>query len=241
MSTFMTEAKAGISFSQYRISLDDKNRNSSLLVMNDDKVANRCNIGFSHQQVQLDGDTKPVATSKEIFNSADAVLRYSPKRVTIKPRASQTVRLSLKRKKNQKKGEYISYLKLSCRIDNKTESTTGNTVAAQINYNIPVIARIGKLHATVEISMPKVNNNKQLSFTMNRTGNRSLHGNVTVTDSNTGKIIGSYNGLAMYLPIEKQQFQINLTKQPKGSLLIEFAEIAQSGGDQEASLTFNIK
>jgi hypothetical protein len=62
-----------------------------------------------------------------------------------------------------------------------------------------------------------------------------------VTDTSTSQVIGRYNGLAMYLPLEKQQFKVNLTEQPQGSLLIEFVEIAQYGGDQKASLTFDLK
>ncbi len=241
MSTFITEARASISFSKYRIALDNKNRNASLLVMNDDKVDNRCNLDFSHQQVQIDGDTKQVASSEDIFNSADKILRYSPKRITIKPRGSQTVRLSLKRKKNQKEGEYISYLKLSCRIDNKENLTSGNLVSAQIHYNIPVIARIGDLQATARMSTPKINNNNQLFLIMHRTGNRSLYGNVTVTDSNSGRVIGRHNGLAIYLPVEKQDFHVNLTERPQGAVIINFVENEKFGGDQKSSLTFDFK
>lgn len=240
--TFCINANAaGISFSQYRIALDDQKRNTSLLVMNDGKLDSRCNIGFSHQQVQSDGSTKPVKAKKDIFNSADSMVRYSPRRVTINSLSSQTVRLSLKRQKNQKKGEYVSYLKLSCRVDNKVSPTEGNLVAAQIHYNIPVVARVGKLSATANMSNAKMNDKNQLLFTMHRTGDRSLYGNTTVTDTSTGKVIGRYNGVAMFLPVEQQQFEVNLTELPKGNLQIDFEETAQFGGDQKASMLFEIK
>ena len=225
----------GVSFSQYRIALDEKQRYNSLMIMNGNKQDTRCNIGFSHQQVLPNGDTKSVKSSEQVFNSAANLVRYSPKRVSVKAFGSQTVRLSLKRKKDLPVGEYISYLKLSCRLLTSAAVTNSNVISSKIHYNIPIIARVGKLNATVKLSSATVRNNV-LQLTIEREGNRSLYGDFTVTDQQTNKVIGRRNALSVFLPTKLQILRIKLTEKPKGSLLIEFSENKQYGGNQKASL-----
>jgi len=239
--TFTFNATAQIEFSQYRISLNEQQRNYSLLVINSGKIDSRCTLGYSYQQVQPDGDTKPVTSSEQVFNSADKLVRYSPSRVTILAGGSQTVRLTMRRRKDQVAGEYVSYLKVSCReiITAKVEEgLQQNIVTTRVIYNIPIIARIGQLRATARLSDAKLSY-KELTVQLNRQGERSLYGTVTVTDSNN-KVIGTQNGVSVFLPIERQQVKVKLSKTPKGPVQVTFEETKREGGDQTSSLNLTL-
>ncbi|NRA54618.1 MAG: hypothetical protein HRU23_10785 [Gammaproteobacteria bacterium] len=235
------KASAQIEFSRYRISLDEKQRNYSLLVLNSGKIDSRCTLGYSYQQVQKNGDTKPVKKREEIFNNADKLIRYSPSRVTIAAGGSQTVRLTMRRRKNQVDGEYISYLKIACReiVTAKIEEgLQQNMVTTRVIYNIPIVARVGKLSAIATLSDAKVLNN-ELKVLLNRKGDRSLYGKITVTDHNND-VIGTQNGVAVFLPVTMQQVTIKLEKSPRGPLKIKFEESKREGGNQKSSLTLNL-
>ena len=238
LSSFHSQAE--ISFSRYRISLDDKQRNMSLLVSNNGDNKTRCTLGFSHRQVQPDGNVRLVKSADEIFNSADKMVRFSPRRVTIPGGGSQTVRLSLKRQRNAKAGEYVSYLQLGCRDISKTEDGPAlqPRIQAQINYNIPIVARRGKLEASATFTEPKLIGD-QLHININRQGNRSIYGVLTVTDTATDKVIGIKNGLSVYLPIESRQLVIPLKNAPQGTLAIRFEETAINGGDIDINTTLS--
>lgn len=236
-------ASAKIAFSKYHLTLDAKHRNTSLTLSNRGNSDNRCEVGFSHQKVMPNGDTQPVSGPDQVFNSADDIIRYSPRRVTLKRASSQTIRLSLKRRRNQQEGEYVSYLRMSCREivkaaanDDSASDAQVSTLYTRINYNIPVVARIGKLDAELSLSDASYNQGI-LSVNIHRQGSRSLYGNFKVTDNNTGEVLGELNNYSVYLPVEMRQAQIRLTKEPKGPMLISFEEDPADGGDLKASLT----
>ena len=234
-SSLLAHAASDIRFSSYRFSLDTKNRQQSFTLTNRGALTSRCTLSFSHNKVLEDGQLVNVKTANEVGNSARPYLRFSPKRVTITPNSSQTVRLAIKRVKNQPKGEFVSYLRFSCTDD--TRSTSSKlAVTPRINYNIPVVVRIGELAAQGSISELRLAN-RMLSFDILHSGQRSLYGNVEVIDSNSGDIIGFRKNLSIYVGVTKQRVEINLKHKPKGQLKIQFKETLSNGNEIEFRAT----
>jgi hypothetical protein len=87
---------------------------------------------------------------------------------------------------------------------------------------IPAIIRVGESTAKVTISDLgfKMENDTIPRFSMvfNRSGNMSVFGDLTVDHISTrGKItrVGMANGVAVYTPNARRQFQFNLNKVPE--------------------------
>ena len=74
-------------------------------------------------------------------------------------------------------------------------------IDVKIGLAIPAYVRIGKLSARAEISnmrlVEKKGDNETLAFQIERSGNKSLRGHLTVTAS--GKKIGYLSALPVYL------------------------------------------
>lgn len=226
-------AEAVISFSRYRIALSDEARSSSLTVYNQGNSDSRCNLGFSYNKVLPSGLTVQAKSGDEIFNNADKMVRFSPRRVTVPAAGSQTVRLSMKKLRNQADGEYVTYLQLRCLEVGDTVEAKGNQGTAMITpsfaYNIPVVARVGDFNAKASLSATPITNG-HVTVTVNREGNRSLYGDITITDS-TGKTVGLMRNVAVYLPATSLDVKIRLTEQPQGPISVAYEESVNYGGD----------
>lgn len=229
-------AAPDIRFSSYRFSLDNENRQQSFTLSNRGRLTSRCVLGFSHNKVLEDGQLVIVKSADEVNNSASPYLRYSPRRVSIPPNSSQTVRLALKRVKNQPHGEFVSYLRFSC-VDDTRGGTGEVAVTPRINYNIPVIVRFGELTTQGSISDIKLVN-KSLSFNILHSGQRSLYGNIEVVDSNSGDVIGIRKNLSIYVGVTKQRIEMNLQQKPKGELKIQFKEEPLNGDEIEFDASY---
>jgi len=229
LTTASAYAYPDISFTSYRIALDKENRQQSLTLRNKGKQLARCTMGFTHYQIAADGKFVKVKTAEEVINTASSMIRYSPSRVTIPKNSTQTVRIALKRSKDMKDGEYVSHLKISCKDDLRglaDDSMVG--VIPTVNYNIPVVVRIGDLSASISLSDAKISPH-QLTVDLNREGSRSVYGAVTVTDINSGDVIGNVTQISVYKQVDKLLIKVPLTGKATGAVLITFDE---SGNDK---------
>ncbi len=224
-----TYAAPDIRFSSYRFSLDTKNRQQSFTLTNRGSLTSRCTLGFIHNKVLEGGQLVRVKSAVQVANSASPYLRFSPKRVTISANASQTVRLALKRVKDQPKGEFVSYLRFSC-VDDTRSAARELVVTPRINYNIPVVVRIGKLTSQGSISKIKLEK-KVLSFDILHSGQRSLYGNIEVIDSDSGNIIARRNNLSIYVGVTTQRIELTLSTKPSGKIKIQFKEKPLNGNE----------
>jgi len=235
-SLTIADAASDIRFSSYRFSLDTKNRQQSFTLTNRGSTTSRCTLGFVHNKVLSNGQLVRVKNADQVANSASPYLRFSPKRVTIAAKASQRVRLALKRVKNQPTGEFVSYLRFSCTDD--TRSATGEiAVTPRINYNIPAIVRIGKLTTQGSISDVSLTN-KLLSFNILHSGQRSLYGNIEVIDSDSGDVIARRKNQSIYVGVTKQRIEIILNSKPSSKIKIQFKEQPLNGNQVEFQATY---
>lgn len=87
--------------------------------------------------------------SKASFATASQYLRFTPRRVTLKPGEKQTVKILLRRTANMKEGDHRSHLKFSSlppEADTQMADQNGTSgisfkVDLLVNYTIPVIVR----------------------------------------------------------------------------------------------------
>ncbi|HOK75863.1 MAG TPA: hypothetical protein PLS74_12160 [Bacteroidales bacterium] len=161
---------------------------------------------------------------------ADRFIRYFPRTVTLGPNESQVVKVQLLRSRDLVEGEYRSHFYFRAIPRPKPlgeEQVTQDTTTISVKLipvfgiTIPVIIRVGNLNANVSVtnlSLDFVNDTvPRLKMTFNRSGSMSTYGDITVDYiSPQGKVtrVGNVNGVAVYTPNTKRNFQMNLVRVP---------------------------
>ncbi|MFT7217903.1 MAG: P pilus assembly chaperone PapD [Paraglaciecola sp.] len=233
---------ASISFSKYRFVFDDKLRQDSLVLSNSGSSAAICNLSAENFLMSADGPLKLATENDEILNSAEKIIRYSPRRVTLNAASKQTVRIASRRRPNIKDGEYLSYLKISCIEQTAPNQAQRAQIAVNANfvYYIPLQVRMGKLMASTRIENAKISSSEgrySVSFDHIREGNRSVVGNIAVVEKKSGNSLGLLNNTVIYMPFTKKQHKISLNSPPEGPVEIIFTEEQASRGSLVAKTT----
>ena len=182
-------------------------------------------ISLIQYKMTESGDFKEISTPEEGQRFASDFLRYYPRRVTLAPNEAQTIRVQLTNTANLRDGEYRSHFYFHS-IDKPTElenqdsdkQATGISIniKAVFGISIPVIIREGK--STVQLTLSNIGikeeeGKKILSVQLNRTGNMSLYGDLTISylsPAGQEQIIAKVKGLAVYTPNTTRTFQVKL-------------------------------
>ena len=255
---------AGLVLNPQRIVVLDRERATSLELLNTSEETARYQIYFEHKKMLDDGSIVDVTDADEKKIRAGDMIRYSPRRVDIKSKGSQTIRLAVRRPKNLPDGEYISHLALKQKPNKQAPVIDtvdgGSSQEKELNLKvqpilkiaIPVIVRKGTLNAKAllsGISITKISDENQfIQFTLHREGNRSLYGDVEIyeldQEDNTSTRIGYVKGIALYDPtlsrlVKVQLDQATLTKGKK--LLVRFDEKGKYGGTNQVEQVYSIQ
>ncbi|MDD4178346.1 MAG: fimbria/pilus periplasmic chaperone [Bacteroidales bacterium] len=188
-------------------------------------------VSFVQYQMNEDGSFTEIDVPAEGQLFADKFLRYFPRTVTLAPGEAQMVRMQLRRTSDFTDGEYRSHLYFRAvpqerplGLDDELTDTTaiGIRITPIFGITIPVIIRSGDLEANVTIDNmslePITDSTATLHLTFNRTGNRSVFGDITVDyDPASGKTtqVGLVRGVAVYTPNQRRDFKMEL-KYPAG-------------------------
>ena len=186
---------------------------------------------------RLEKDTPAAAGEK----FAEDLFHYAPRQVELAAGQSQVIRVLLQKPPGLESGEYRSHM-LVRRIPRKG---AGRSVVVQTGSDgifvnlvvipsvaLPIIIRHGELSATASLSdmhlvrSDKSGDSQVVAFRINRTGNRSVFGDLTATyfppGEKNGVVVSLVNMLAVYSPNATRSVAMGLTV-PDGVTL-------QSGG-----------
>lgn len=201
-------------------------------------------ISFIQYRMTKDGSFEQIEEPDPGQHFADPFLRYFPRRVTLAPGESQVVRMQLRRDPNMIDGEYRSHLYFRAVPDERPlgeealEDTTaiGIRLVPIFGITIPVIIRHGQVNVTATFADTQLTHNAegrpQLHFTIERSGNISVYGDITVEhEAAPGAepvTVGLVRGLAVYTPNTSRSFTLPLnppegTNLSQGRLIIRFA------------------
>lgn len=201
-------------------------------------------VSLIHLRMNEDGTVEKITApdSGELF--ADDYVRYFPHSMVIAPKESQTMKIQLVNTENLKPGEYRSYLYFRARtkINELTEHAPeipGNVTVSltpEFGIAIPVIIRTGTPAVTVRVTDLSLEKQPDLShtlrFTLQREGNFSTYGHITVTHiaaDGRKTEVGKVQGVAVYTPGLVRRCMIVLKNEPgvdyqKGKLLISYTK-----------------
>ncbi|HOX26182.1 MAG TPA: hypothetical protein PLL30_08530 [Candidatus Krumholzibacteria bacterium] len=253
----------GVSVAPSRIVLDGSARAATVFLSNRSNEAETYRISLAFYRMEEDGTMVRVdslATGAENF--AAGVLRYSPRRVVIPGGGSQTVRLLVRRPADRDVDdqEFRAHLSI-CSVptvprlreieevipDVPEDGFVARPVAS-VETLVPVIIRFGHPEARLGISAATIldqgaGERRAVTFSLDRSGQRSLYGDLTVTHVDPlGRETRLYygRGIAVYTPNPRRVFTI-APEDPgvdllAGRVIVDYQETPDGGGDLQARI-----
>jgi hypothetical protein len=206
-------------------------------------------ISFVQRNMREDGSFVTVEKTDSGQMFADPYLRIFPRQVTLAPGEAQVIMLQCRRKPNMAAGEYRSHLYFRSEKDykplggvNSLKDTTALSVQLTpiFGMSIPVIIRSGLVNASSTLSDLELgrwqDTIQTLKLTINRTGNISIYGDITVEYIPLqGKPyqVGIIAGIGVYTCINKRNIVVKIKNAPgqllkNGKLKVQYVSNGES-------------
>lgn len=214
-----------------RVVFEGNRQRQEITLANTGQDTARYSISFVQYRMTEEGGFEQIESPDPGQLFADAYLRFFPRTVTLAPNESQVVRMQLRRLPDMVDGEYRSHMYFRAVPDERPlgeEDILSDTTAIGIRLvpifgiTIPVIIRIGDLNAGIKLSNLALHQKEDappdFSLTMNREGNQSVYGDLTINyvpASGEPIEVGVVRGIAVYTPNSKRNFTMQL-RQPDG-------------------------
>jgi hypothetical protein len=211
-----------------RIVLENKVRFQNISLMNIGPDTATYDVSIACYKMTETGTLQQISKPEPGQLVADSMIRFFPRRIKLKPRESQMLRLQSKIPSNTSAGEYRSHLYFRAAKAQPfmetgaypaapTDSTAvGVKLSAVYGIAIPVIVRVGNLNAKVRIQNVNVKQNMDSvrSYMLNldflRSGDKSVYGEVSIKFKPTsGSLVDLtvVKGVAVYTPNTLMKFQ----------------------------------
>ena len=242
-----------------RIVFEGNKRAAQVELINNGKTTVTYRVSFVNKRMTDSGHFETVPPN-EPGRFAEALVRYSPRQITVAPGASQIIRLSLHKPSGLTPGEYRSHLSIQTIPPARAASdaaTPEGSFSVQLipvfGLTIPVIVREGALSARVSITdvgfRPLAAREPELlRLKLRRDGSRSVYGDVVAyfkSAKGGERVVAQSNGVAVYSPNTSRTLFIPLTESSSrfrgGSLRIVYREQPGDGGRTLAEQTVNVK
>lgn len=164
-----------------------------------------------------EGDTNPW--------SAQHLMRYSPRQVTLSPQESQIIRFALRKPKDLKEGEYRSHLVIQ-EVPSDTEEEVpqddnaplGFKLKLSYEFSIPVIVEHGGFESKVtlkELETRKINEDEwEANAVIENTGEASPMGIIRLEwEDDTGtRVLAEGGTITVYLPRREHRLKLKYKK-----------------------------
>lgn len=263
------QAGADLNVSPKRIVFSAETRSSTVLVFNRGGSEVTYNIDLVDRVMTPDGQiisvadaaAKPEAASvaKKVA-SATALINFTPRRVTLKPGDSQTIRIRVLRPPELAAGEYRTHLTITAAPPEDTGLTAEQAVSASdgkvavrlvtvFSISIPLIVRQGGPDVGATITDVKYLDAEPaggaLSLQLTRKGASSLFGDVEVRPAGAPRAtvpLGLIRGVGVYPEIDRRLVQFKLSRAlVRGEHLdIVFRDDDTRSGETLAAVPFTV-
>jgi len=144
-----------------RVVIKSNQKSASALVVNKSDKLRRYNLKLIDQEM---GEFGLTIRKKRTLYSVKRIVRFVPRRFTLKPGQRQTIRIMARRNKNMADGDYHSHLlfrqipltnKDKKELESEHNKAKENKLSFEIKMNyglaIPVIVQVGKINSDINI------------------------------------------------------------------------------------------
>jgi len=215
-----------------RLVFEGRTRSEVITLVNNGSEPAVYRISIIEMRMREDGNFERVAddADQSAIKSAKELFRYAPRQVELQPGKTQSIRILLRKPPELPEGEYRSHLFIQAipkEGAGRSIEGLGSNQDLSINLTIipgvtlPVIVRHGSLSATATLSdfslapLSDGNSSPALTFKINRSGARSVYGDLTATyypsAKHNGVVISQIKLLAVYVPNASRTVVMPLT------------------------------
>ncbi len=245
--SFSSPARAGIGdllVAPTRIVLDG--RKGAEVVLNnigEEPAVYRVSVEF--RRMENDGSLDDVAEPTAADKTAEDMIVYAPRRVTLAPHEPQSIRIAARPPQGLPDGEYrIHLLFRAIPPANPVEKLAGDAekglrfqLTPVYGVTIPVIVRLGNLQATAGIANVQRATGRDgkpvVSVDLSRSGTRSTFGEVRVLKPGVKDPVAVQKAVAVYTEINSRHVEVPVSPDFKGDLngpvTVQYIETFEDG------------
>jgi P pilus assembly chaperone PapD len=245
--SFSTPAQAGIGdllVAPTRIVLDG--RKGAEVVLNnigDEPAVYRVSVEFL--RMTPDGGFQDVTEPTAADKSAEDMIIYAPRRITLAPHEPQAIRIAARPPQGLPDGEYRVHMLFraippAAPVVQAAAAEPVKGLRFELTpvygVSIPVIVRLGNLQATAGIAnvhLDKKDGNPVVDLDLSRQGTRSTFGEVRVLKAGVKDPIAIAKAVAVYTEINSRKVSVPVSPSYKGELTgpvtVQYAETFDDG------------
>jgi len=199
-------------------------------------------VSVELRRMKEDGTLEDVAAANDKEKTAQGMILYAPRRVTIAPNEPQTIRISARAPQGLPDGEYRAHLLFRAVPPPRPVSAPKEVkgIAFELipiyGVTIPVVIRMGNLQAKVGIAnvqLANQNGKPAVALDLVRAGDRSVFGDVRVFKPGVKDPIAIQRGVAVYTEIGSRHVVIPLNPDyaaaAAGPVTVDFVETSEAG------------
>ncbi len=230
----------------------DGSRGTEVILSNIGSKEATYRIGLELRRMLENGRLEPVerADANAGEEAALEMIRYAPRRITLPPGQPQAVRIAARPGADLEDGEYrvhMSFKAIPRPVDVSQNAEPAQGVSVQLipiyGVTIPIIVRQGRLEAQVALSDPALvqgEDGPELVVSINRSGEASAFGVLTITKAGLDEPVVSLRGIAVYPELNMREVRIRLTPEQaaalRGPVRIEYRDMPNVGGGLIAAI-----
>lgn len=180
-----------------RIVFEERDRTQEVVLVNTANEVRTYALSWSElKQIETMSYAKMNETELKDFASASDFIRFTPRRITLKPGENQRVKLMKRRNANSQDQDYRSHLKftvipnavLQDNADDENTESSGTRMKLNLflNYSIPIIVKNDNSRQSVSLEnlvffeKTESSNSPTLRFSMKKTTAGTTFGNITL-------------------------------------------------------------
>jgi hypothetical protein len=247
-----TPALADLQVFPTRLTIDSRARTGVFNLRHLGNKTTRYRISPVFYKMGDDGALQKVEKPTLADNYAGDMVIFSPRMIALEPGKEQVVRIQVRRPVDLQEGEYRMHLQFETFDDvDAQEVGSGSDPEKGVNMAlkahraiaVPILVQQGQVNAALEMKNPVVNANNQLTMTLEKTGNRSAYGDLTVEykADNEWQPLSELRGVAVYTDKRSVSIPLANISAAKAALLrISFKEQFPRGIQTSTEIT-NVK
>ena len=199
-------------------------------------------VSVELRRMKEDGSLEDVPAANDREKTAQGMILYAPRRVTIAPNEPQTIRISARAPQGLPDGEYRAHLLFRAVPPPRPVKPQGEVkgIAFELipiyGVTIPVVIRLGNLQAKVGIAnvqLTRQEGKPAVALDLMRGGDRSVFGDVRVFKAGIKDPIAIQRGVAVYTEIGTRHVVIPVKEDfaaaATGPVTVDFVETSDSG------------
>jgi P pilus assembly chaperone PapD len=244
-------AKAGVGdllVAPTRIVLDGR-RGAEVVLNNVGDEPATYRISVELRRMTEDGNLTDVSDPTPREQSAEDMIVYAPRRVTLAPNEPQSIRIAARAPQGLADGEYRVHLLFRAippaapvaSHDGETPKGLHLQLIPIYGVTIPVIVRLGNLQVTAGISnveLEKRDGKAAIGLDLSRSGSRSTFGEVLVLKPGVKDPIAIQKSVAVYTELTKRHVTIPVDENYRGTLggpvIVQYVETYEDGNQKIA-------